>query len=116
MEVCWLFSTIAKMHIASFDSWPSQCINEAFEIVFRESKSTAKPHFKRKLWWSESTKIAKNRKSLWYSIWSSCEKPREGHVYASICYKLAKSKYRQACRAAFNVKSRNSLNEFALWY
>ena len=45
-----------------------QCINEACECVSRETKLTAKPPFKRKPWWSESTKMAKNRKSLWYSI------------------------------------------------
>ncbi len=53
-------------------------------------------------WWSQSTKMAKNRKSLWYGIWSSCGKPRSGHVYN--CYKLAKSAYRQAYRLAFNTK------------
>ena len=97
----WKFVGSSQQLLKCFDSWPSQCINEACEFVFRETKSTAKPPFKRKLWWSESTKIAKNRKSLLCSIWSLCEKPREGHVYTSICYKLAKSKYRYSLPCSF---------------
>ena len=33
------------------------------------------------LWWSSSTQFAKNRKSLWYDMWSSCDKPRDGYIY-----------------------------------
>ena len=61
---------------------------------------------KQRPWWTASTKLAKNRKSLWYSIWKSCDKPRAGYVY--ICYKLAKTKYRQACRMAFNTRNASS--------
>ena len=57
---------------------------------------------KRRPWWSASTKLSKNRKSLWYGIWVSCNKPREGYVY--MCYKLAKTRCRQVCRKAFNQR------------
>ena len=32
-------------------------------------------------WWTSSTQVAKNRKSLWYDMWSSCDKPRDGYIY-----------------------------------
>ena len=51
---------------------------------------------------TQSTKIVKSRKSFWYHIWSDCGKPRDGHVYR--CHKISKSKYRQACRLAFNTR------------
>ena len=51
---------------------------------------------------TQSIKIAKSGKSFWYHIWSDCDKPRDGHVYR--CYKLSKSKYRQACRLASNTR------------
>ena len=35
-------------------------------------------------WWTSSTQVAKNRKSLWYDIWSSCDKPRDGYIYIYI--------------------------------
>ena len=35
---------------------------------------------------------------MWYSVWKSCDKPRVGH--GNLSYKLAKTKYRQACREA----------------
>ena len=72
------------------------------------SKSRSTP------WWTNSTQIAKNRKSLWYSIWSSCDKPRDGYVY--VCYKLAKTKYRQACRLAFNTRVRSSFHRLNFLY
>ena len=54
-----------------------QC-NPQSQIQTSKSRSTP--------WWTNSTQIAKNRKSLWYGIWSSCDKPRDGYVY--VCYKL----------------------------
>ena len=41
---------------------------------------------------------------VWYLV--TCDKPRNGYVY--VCYKLAKTKYRQACRLAFNERLRSS--------
>ena len=77
--------------------------------------STDKPkQLKQRPWWTASTKLAKNRKSLWYSIWKSCDKPRAGYVY--ICYKLAKTKYRQACRMAFNTRNANSFRTLNTLY
>ena len=65
-------------------------------------------------WWTNSTQIAKNRKSSWYGIWSSCNKPRDGYVY--VCYKLAKTKYRQACRLAFNTRVKSSFHRLNFLY
>ena len=77
--------------------------------------STDKPkQLKQRPWWTTSTKLAKNRKSLWYSIWKSCDKPRAGYVY--ICYKLAKTKYRQACRTSFNTRNANSFRTLNTLY
>ena len=71
-------------------------------------------HLKRRLWWTASTKLAKNRKSLWHSIWKSCDKSRAGYVY--ICYKIAKTKYRQACRIAFNTRNASSFRTLNTLY
>ena len=51
---------------------------------------------------------------MWYSIWKSRDKPRVGHVYLS--YKLAKTKYRQACREAFNTNHRNTFKTLNALY
>ena len=61
---------------------------------------------KRNPWWTKSTNVAKNRKSMWYGIWKSSDKPRVGHVYLS--YKFAKTKFCKACREAFTTSNRNT--------
>ena len=68
-----------------------------------QPKSTNPPPPPQKLWWKHSTKMAKSRNSFWYHVWNDCGKPRDGHVYK--CYKLSKSRYRQACRLAFNTRA-----------
>ena len=78
-----------------------RCIQMASDCVTKKN-SHSKATKKQNPWWTQSTKIAKSRKSFWYHIWSDCGKPRDGHVYR--CYKLSKSKYRQACRLAFNTR------------
>ena len=82
-----------------------QC-NTQSQIQTSKSRSTP--------WWTNSTQIAKNRKSLWYCIWSSCDKPRDGYVY--VCYKLAKTRYRQACRLAFTKRLRRSFHRLNFLY
>ncbi len=82
-------------------------IHGASEFTMPKRVSTHQK-YKSSPWWSQSTNLAKNRKSLWYGIWSSCGKPRTGHVYN--CYKLAKSAYRQAYRLAFNKTVNTTFN------
>ena len=77
------------------------CIQMASNCVAKKI-SQPKSTKKQKPWWTHSTKVAKSRKSFWYHIWNDCNKPRDGHVYS--CYKLSKSRYRQACRLAFNTR------------
>ena len=95
---------ITTIHKACADT-TGQC-NTQSQIQTSKSRSTP--------WWTNSTQIAKNRKSLWYGIWSSCDKPRDGYVY--VCYKLAKTKYRQACRLAFNERIRSSFHRLNFLY
>ena len=59
----------------------------------------------KKHWWNNNCSEAKTRVKLWYDIWTSCDRPREGHVYVS--YKLAKKSYRKLCRQAMNRSSQN---------
>ena len=95
---------ITTIHKACADT-TGQCSTQS-QIQTSKSRSTP--------WWTNSTQIAKNRKSLWYGIWSSCDKPRDGYVY--VCYKLAKTKYRQACRLAFNERIRSSFHRLNFLY
>ena len=88
-------------------------IHDASICVARPSTDKAK-QLKQRPWWTASTKLAKNRKSSWYSIWKSCDKPRAGYVY--ICYKLAKTKYQQACRKAFNTRNASSFRTLNTLY
>ena len=78
-----------------------RCIQMASDCVTKKN-SQLKAARTQNPWWTQSTKIAKSRKSFWYHIWNDCDKPRDGHVYR--CYKLSKSRYRQACRLALNTR------------
>ena len=50
--------------------------------------STDKPkQLKPRPWWTASTKLTKIKKSLWYSIWKSCDKSRAGYVYITEKYR-----------------------------
>ena len=89
--------------------------------ALQEKHLTSQKTIKRNPWWTKSTNVTKNRKSMRYSIWKSCHKPRVGHVSMDMCkilfqYKLAKTKYRQACREAFNTNHRNTFKTLNALY
>ena len=63
---------------------------------------------RRKHWWDTSCTIARDKLKFWFSIWKSCGRPRQGHIYE--CYKSVKYKFRNACRTSVNEKIIANLN------
>ena len=53
---------------------------------------------KGKRWWNNDCLTAQNRNRFWFSIWSSCGRPRDGAVYESNMH--AKHMFRKTCRNA----------------
>ena len=92
----------AQMQVDTTCEQIIRCIQMASDCVAKKI-SPPKSTKKQNPWWTHSTKVAKSRKSFWYHVWNDCGKPRDGHVYR--CYKLSKSRYRQACRLAFNTRA-----------
>ena len=78
------------------------------EAVSLSTCNRDKPHGKRRKrhWWNMDCTIARDKLKLWFFIWNSCKRPREGVVHE--CYKSAKYLFRKNCRQA--VKSNNQIN------
>ena len=79
----------------------------------KNSSSTYDGNRPKKHWWDKNCSVTKSRVKFWYSIWSSCNRPREGHVFLS--YKLAKKSYRKACKNAVDSsinKVYNTISNF----
>lgn len=58
-------------------------------------------------WWTKSCSEAKTRVRFWYHLWKSCDRPRQGHVYAT--YIAVKKLYRKVCRDTMNGQSKNTI-------
>lgn len=70
-------------------------------VTAKTNRSTYRGKHQPKRWWNSDCGAAKDRQRLWHRIWTSCGRPRNGHIYKS--YKLAKNSYRTACRNAVNT-------------
>ena len=84
-------------------------LHKTVETVNKAKASSYKGKYIRRHWWNENCLIARDRQRFWHSLWDSCDRPKEGHVYDS--YKLAKKAYRNACRMALNNSSQQALSK-----
>jgi hypothetical protein len=78
---------------AAIDAVNSMCDN--VESVIHECCSTVleaatKSHsrLRKRHWWNNDCLVSRDRQRLWFCIWVSCGRARQGHVYNN--YKLAK--------------------------
>ena len=76
--------------------------------VFESKTKSFSNKRRRKHWWDTSCTIARDKLKFWFSIWKSCGRPRQGHIYE--CYKSVKYKFRNACRTSVNEKIIANLN------
>ena len=56
---------------------------------------------KRKSWWNQSCKQARDRNRLFHYVWKAAGRPTRGTVYDT--YKAARKNYRKCCREAVNI-------------
>ena len=65
-----------------------------------KSKSIQKSRHFRKHWRSQDCRIARDRNRFWFSLWRSCDRPRQGVIYET--YKYTKHVFREICRQNIN--------------
>ena len=73
----------AQLLVNELNSNATECISNGCSKTAASHKQDI-GRAKRRPWWSISTRLSTNRKSLWYGIWISCNKPLEGFVYMAV--------------------------------
>ena len=109
-------SLIGKLSIPISESLNMKDIlNKRFEVINNILKESASesgciPHksLKPKAYWCPELSALRDKKRMWWSIWSSCDKPREGILFDIL--KDLKKKFRYLCRRNISALSSKPLN------
>jgi exonuclease III len=82
-------------------------LRDAFHTAAAAAGGDKGNYFRPKPYWCPELSQLRDRKRLWWKIWSDCGRPRDGHVFQS--YKGVKKLYRKMCRQRANDKVKSYL-------
>ena len=67
------------------------------------TETLRKTSHRKRYWWNNSCKIARDRNRLFHKIWVSLGRPTKGEAYT--CHKSARKAYKRACKFAVNGRT-----------